>query len=162
VAVDLDVEAGEAGLDLDSHVRARGHDQRRSVTAVHRERRAHQGRHAGRQHGPAGGHRVGARPEWARHDQTVAGEPHVQLVVDGQVHDDLSGSAAHHDEVVERPLGRRVGGMDRKRRKSPCRPVPGQHALKRGLQAIGMDGGERAEASAGHAQNRSVLMRRCT
>src|SRR6266540_5617401 len=80
VTVDLDVEAGEARMDLRSHVRGRRDHQRRGAPAVHRQWRAYDGEGARGEQRPSGGHRVCARPERACDDQPVAGEAHVELV----------------------------------------------------------------------------------
>ena len=81
--------------------------------------------------GPAGGHRVGARAQRRGHDQPVAGHAHVELVVDGDVGDELAGAAADHDEVVGGPVVGRVRRGDRQRRQRPRGPVARPDALER-------------------------------
>ena len=147
------------GMDLHPHARGRRDDQRRGAAAVHRERRAHHRAGSRSQQRAAGGHRVGARSEWARHDQSVAGEAHIELVIDRHVNDHLPATAADDHEVVQRPLVRSIGGIDPERRKPARRPVPAMHALQSLLEALGVHGCERAEAPAGHSQHRCVVGR---
>ena len=160
VAVDLDVKAGEAGMDLHAHARGRRDDERRGAAAVHGQRRAHQGGRTGGEQRAAGGHRVGARSEWGREDQPVPGEPHVQLLVDRDVDDHLSGASANDHEVIDRPLLPRTGGMDRERRKAAGRPVVVTHAFQGLVDRIRVHCRERAEASTCHSQHRCVVGRR--
>ena len=157
LTVDLEVEAAEAGMHLDPHVRTRRDDERRSAAAVHRQRRAHQGRHTGRDQRAAGGHRVGARSERGRDDQPIARQPHVELVVGEHAHDQLSGAAPRDHEIVERPFIPPIRGVDRDRRESARRPVAAERACERVLQRLAAHGRERAEASARHAEDRHVL-----
>jgi hypothetical protein len=71
-----------------------------SGAAVHRQRGAHRRVEGWAQERAARRHRVGARPERARHDQAVAGEAQVELTVHGHLDDHLPRAMARDDEVV--------------------------------------------------------------
>ena len=146
-------------MHLDPHVRARRHDERRRAAAVHRQRCAHEGRHAGREQRAAGGHRVGARSERGRDDQPIARQPHVELVVGEHITTSCPAPRRDDHEIVERPFIPPIRGVDRDRRESAWCPVAAEYAFERVLQRITAHGRECAEASARHAEDRHVLAR---
>ena len=110
--------------------------------------------------GPAGRHRVRARTQRRGHDQPVAGDADVELVVDGDVGDELAGAAADHDPVVGGPVVGRVRRGDLQCRQRPRGPVARPDAIEPVGELLGRDRAQRAQAPAGDAEDRRVARRR--
>jgi hypothetical protein len=151
-AVELVANPAIARLDIESEAAGRAGNERRDRATVRGQWRDGDALGARRQQRPARGHRVGARAEGSAHHQAIARQARVQDVVEVDRHEQLARPVADDHEVVDRnaaasgPADLEGGDQDR-------RPATFRHLFERPVSVGGLDHGESADASAGHAHH---------